>query len=146
MRSWKLPIFAGIIFTSLLFSHFANTEEFANSQNDAELFTGGHAEKIFSVAEAVEMSKHPKKQIVFHYDADMPFEYVSSIRAQIVGLRHHGYDAVALPGGPVQGLQIYIAGLTSPKLRFDGKQIFYGQPTDYSAAYYKKLIGEPAKR
>lgn len=100
--------------------------------------------KVYTVAEAAELSKAPQKQIVFHYDSGMDHMYVASIKAQAKGLRGQGYYAVAIPGGPSHGAQVYIAGLTSPKLFFNAEQIWNSQPTDYAAAYYKKLIGAPS--
>jgi hypothetical protein len=112
----------------------ANTSEKASLDQTA---------KIYTVSEAAELSKAPQKQIVFHYDVSMPVMYTDAIKAQAHGLRAQGYYAIAIPGGPAQGAQVYVAGLTSPKLFFNAEQIWNRQPKDYAAAYYKKLIGEP---
>ncbi|HRQ61016.1 MAG TPA: hypothetical protein PLO23_05850, partial [Alphaproteobacteria bacterium] len=62
--------------------------------------------KIYSLAEATELSKAPQKQMVFHYDANMPEKYLVSVRAQAQALRHHGYFVVAVPGGPQNSVQL----------------------------------------
>jgi hypothetical protein len=107
---------------------------------------GSEQAKIYTLVEAAELSKSPQKQMVFHYDANMPEWSLITLKAQAGALRKKGYFVIAVAGGPEKSVQIYINGLTSPKLKYDLDQIQKLQPMDYGAAYYRKIIGTPEKK
>lgn len=152
MRAYSKALKAGVLGLAIV----SAAPAFTGSAQAGPAVTGDQAavvppaapaqSKSYTLVEAAELSKSPQKQMVFHYDANMPEKYVVSVLAQAKALRHHGYFVVAVPGGPENTVQVYINGLTSPKLKYGLEQIWKLEPTDFGASYYKKIIGEPQSK
>jgi len=139
----KLPM-SRLQMLSLVFVAIMSTLASSAAGQDAKSAPLAMSSRIYSVAEAIQASKVPVKQMVFHYDEKLDAVTISAILSQTHALKERGYRVVSVPGGPASGVKMYVEGEEITAI-FSKEDILEKTALLwFSKVYYDKWFGRPA--